>query len=378
MPIRVLKKDKKEDQKEDQKEKSKGSSILNIFKSYGKYDGKPVELKRGGLSAKQKKIAAKAPPPDKIDAKDFAVLKAEKAKGRGMGLQDESIKPGKVMKAKTGKQIVKEFKASLKGIDESFKDKVHPMKKQRLLDRSTVMTKAKYGKMMKARYGKAVKTELKADPTKPISSVAPKASDVLKKKKLPGRVGTALGIASMMVPAAYAAAKQYKDYKAAKNRDEAKVKKMAGGMAKKYSEGMSYKDMAPYGGKYAKKKNEMKATASENVKRLTTQPDAYDPEARYLVGEKKKRNSTIQTIRKTTDQVNLKEAASKLKEQAGPGFNVSINTKADLIEKRLIRPKRMSGRMGGGMMQKPMGYKSGTMVKARGCKLGRTRPTKMY
>ena len=26
---------------------------------------------------------------------------------------------------------------------------------------------------------------------------------------------------------------------------------------------------------------------------------------------------------------------------------------------------------------KPMGYKSGTMVKARGCKLGRTRPTKI-
>ena len=40
------------------------------------------------MSPKQKKIAAKAPPPDKIDAKDFAVLKAEKAKGRGMGLQE--------------------------------------------------------------------------------------------------------------------------------------------------------------------------------------------------------------------------------------------------------------------------------------------------
>jgi hypothetical protein len=91
-------------------------------------------------------------------------------------------------------------------------------------------------KVIKAKYGKAVKTELKAD-TKPISSVAPKASDILKKKKLPGRIGTALGIASMMVPAAYAAAIQYKDYKAAKNRDEAKVKKMVGGMAKKYSVG---------------------------------------------------------------------------------------------------------------------------------------------
>jgi len=33
--------------------------------------------------------------------------------------------------------------------------------------------------------------------------------------------------------------------------------------------------------------------------------------------------------------------------------------------------------MGGGMMQKPMGYTKGTMVKARGCKLGRTKPTKI-
>jgi hypothetical protein len=57
------------------------------------------------MSPKQKKLAAKAPPPNKIDAKDFAVLKAEKAKGRGMGLQDESIKPGKVMKARMGKDV---------------------------------------------------------------------------------------------------------------------------------------------------------------------------------------------------------------------------------------------------------------------------------
>jgi hypothetical protein len=34
-------------------------------------------------------------------------------------------------------------------------------------------------------------------------------------------------------------------------------------------------------------------------------------------------------------------------------------------------------KMSGGMMQKPMGYRTGTMVKARGCKLGRTRPTKI-
>ena len=34
-------------------------------------------------------------------------------------------------------------------------------------------------------------------------------------------------------------------------------------------------------------------------------------------------------------------------------------------------------KMGGGMMQKPMGYSKGVSVKARGCKLGRTRPTKI-
>jgi hypothetical protein len=60
------------------------------------------------MSPKQKKLAAKAPPPNKIDEKDFKVLREEKAKGRGMGLQDEKAKPGKVMKARDGKAIKKD------------------------------------------------------------------------------------------------------------------------------------------------------------------------------------------------------------------------------------------------------------------------------
>lgn len=59
------------------------------------------------LSPKQKKIAAKAGNPNKIEGKDFAVLKAEKAKGRGMGLQDEQLPPGKMVAAKKGKMIKK-------------------------------------------------------------------------------------------------------------------------------------------------------------------------------------------------------------------------------------------------------------------------------
>ena len=36
------------------------------------------------------------------------------------------------------------------------------------------------------------------------------------------------------------------------------------------------------------------------------------------------------------------------------------------------------GKMGGGMMQRPIGmYKTGTMVMARGCKLGRKKATKI-
>ena len=73
------------------------------------------------LSPKQKKTASKAGNPNKIDAKDFAVLKAEKAKGRGMGLEDEKLEPGKeyVEKAKGGMtkgqkkvgKVMREFKA---------------------------------------------------------------------------------------------------------------------------------------------------------------------------------------------------------------------------------------------------------------------------
>jgi hypothetical protein len=352
-------------------------------------------FKKGGLSAGQKKIAAKAPPPNKIDAKDFAVLKAEKAKGRGMGLQDEKIKPGKVMKAKTGKQIVKEFSASLKGIDESFKDKVHPMKKQRLMDRN---------KVIKAKYGKAIKTELKADPTKPISSVAPKASDILKKKKLPGRIGTALGIASMMVPAAYAAAIQYKDYKAAKNRDEAKVKKMVGGMAKKYSVGGG----ADMGAKSdfdkitERTKTYAKAESMKDRDRLTTR-DIQEATKALKPSQRKSRRyaatpgylpkpaigkmgggmmnkpmgyssgSKLMDFIKSgsyTDKYGTKTNVDK----AIKKINLSPKDK-DLATMKPASDKKM---MGGGMMNKPMGYKSGTMVKARGCKLGRTRPTKMY
>ena len=259
MPIRILKKDKNKSEPKkrfdprtgEETNKPGGKDPRTIYRP--KPDVKPTEMKTGGLSPKQKAIASKAPPPDKIDGKDFAVLKAEKAKGRGMGLQDEKIKPGKVMKAALGavalgKAMKDEGKAMPLGFGAVFQKN---KKMKELLGK-------KSGGVMKANKGKM--TPIKKDPTTPVNPFEKRRKQLGGgRSKLPGKIGTALGIGAMMVPAAYAAAKQYKDYKSAKNRDKAKVKKM-----------------------------------------------------------------------------------------------------------------------GGGMMQKPMGYKSGTMVKARGCKLGRSKPTKMY
>lgn len=81
--------------------------------------------KGGGadMSTKQKAIAAKAPPPNVLDGKDFAVLREEKAKGRGMGLQDEKLKPGKVMKARYGKSIKSNSDLRAKAIAYAQKEK---------------------------------------------------------------------------------------------------------------------------------------------------------------------------------------------------------------------------------------------------------------
>ena len=108
--------------------------------------------KGGGadMSTKQKAMAAKAPPPNVLDGKDLAVLREEKAKGRGMGLQDEKLKPGKVKKAFMGLAVEAMKKAKDKGA-----------KPIELLSPLAMAKRffTKGGKVMKARYGKSVKTD---------------------------------------------------------------------------------------------------------------------------------------------------------------------------------------------------------------------------
>ena len=104
------------------------------------------------LSAKQKKIASKAGDPNKIDAKDFAVLKAEKAKGRGMGLQDEQLPPGKMVAAKKGKMIKKA--KDMSKLHENRETTMEEGKETMMESKGYKETKS--GKMVKAEEGKMI------------------------------------------------------------------------------------------------------------------------------------------------------------------------------------------------------------------------------
>ena len=273
------------------------------------------------LTGGQAKIAAKAPPPNKIDEKDFAVLRAEKAKGRGMGLQDEKVQPGKVMKANKGKSAMVPLK---KGYSKTLGvfptiNKVKPSVGGSGMGKGTDKVSTK------------------------------KAEDFMKRRKELGGAGKALKatkIGKMLLPVAAAgvAAQQYLKSKM-KKKDEPK-QKMGGGMMKKYSKG---------GGADSGRIGEIKS-------RLAVAADKVD-------GFRKARGKVSpRDYDKITERIKTYALAASMKDK-------------DRLTDRDIKKASslVKGKMGGGMIapsQRP-GYSKGTMVKARGCKLGRTRPTKI-
>jgi hypothetical protein len=456
-------------------------------------DKKPKTMKKGGLSAGQKKIAAKAPPPDKIDAKDFAVLKAEKAKGRGMGLQDESVQPGKVQKAFLGKMI----KGAGKSIGRLFGAKksatatpgtvtmsksgiggeggMLPQLLQKAIDDGIIkpaskgrMMKAKRGKFLERRMalaagkskagiaglGKAFSKTIGVIPLvgKPISSgsttmggmsfsdkakmvdegkinkatgkftsmEALRDADKFKKRRMALAAGekalkaSRIGKIALGIGAAGVAASQY--LKSKMKKDEPK-KKMVGGMAKKYSVGggmmnkpmgyssgsklMDFIKSGSYTDKYGTKTNVDKAIKKINLspkdKDLATMKPASDKKMMgggmmqrpmgYKHGTKPGAGplgaaGLRQPTKENIDQI--------IKDQKFPPISVYTEDKKK-PQKPFPVPslynnnkKPSAGRIREDeprAKKKPsniFGYKSGTMVKARGCKLGRTRPTKMY
>ena len=240
---------------------------------------------------------------NKIDAEDFKILKAEKAKGRGMGLQDEKVKPGKVMKARKGKLV--------------------PLKK---------------------------------DSTKPINPFAKQALD--KGKKIIGKGGRIGAAAAMLGLAGAGAAKLGQTIgrkyfgdptKGEKNKMskpiKGKNKKMGGGMMKKYSKG---------GGADTGRVGELKSKIAV----------ATDKLKKHFQKRKRRPDYIKPPERKSMIPADVAETARSVASFTPTGMGQQI-------------AKKLTGKMGGGMMQKPMGYKSGTSVKVK-CKLGRNKPTKMY
>jgi len=341
------------------------------------------------MSPKQKKLAAKAPPPNKIDAKDFAVLKAEKAKGRGMGLQDEKIKPGKVMKANKGRfsKIPLAGKATSVGST--------TMKGMKFSDKAKMVDAGKINKAT----GKFTSMEALRES---IGYRPGESTDKFNKRrmKLAGATkalkATKVGKIALGVGAAGVAASQYLKSKMNKKKDV--KKKMGGGMMKKYSVG---------GGADSGKVGEMKSRIAVTVDRLkkahkNTMGRRSGPmgnrltdndmeKIKNLVGKNKAArpmgyskgggydSGTPGKVRDMLNSTVIKEKGKFAKLFGGKPTKRKMD---ELVEigipkvKKIITSKKY---MGGGMIaqsQRP-GYSKGTMVKARGCKLGRTRPTKI-
>jgi hypothetical protein len=422
-----------------------------------KFDASRIAKKAGGgMSAGQAKLAAKAPPPNKIDAKDFAVLRAEKAKGRGMGLQDEKVKPGKVMKAKVGKSIdAKKFMKTIgvfpkvssgaggKGSGTGGRFSKIPLAGKATSVGSTTMKGMKFSdkaKMVDAgKINKATGKFTSMEALRESIGYRPgESTDNFNKRRMAlaaaKKAAKATTIGKIFLPIATAgvAAQQYLKSKMNKKKDV--KKKMGGGMMKKpmgYVTGGGMDAGGP--------KGRLMAYAKENMikdkDRLTLRDKAMIKEVKNM--DKSAYPAYERYYKKLTSTKKMgggmmkkpmgykhgtyagkgplggsalppagRPASQEQNKKKGPGLivmmpvkegpaNQNTTIKTVKVKNRDELKKTLSSRMSGGMMKKyskggamkkgymgggmmkPMGYKSGTMVKARGCKLGRTRPTKI-
>ena len=291
------------------------------------------KFSKGGLKGNQKKLDKNNN--NRIDAQDFKILKQEKAKGRGMGLQDEKVQPGKVMKAKRGDFM--ERRKQLMGIN-SVMPKVGSGPKA---GRSGL---GKLGKAGRLGVAGAVLGAAGAGAAKLGQTIGRKLDKVMKERK-------------------------------ARKRDEAKVKKMGGGMMNKpmgYSKGGGYDAGVP--GKVRDVVNKYTRVGSRLFgERLTKR----DMDMLKEVGTKK--ISKMFGSKKFSkgggaDTGTIGEAKSKLATIGNP-----FKRQRPKLEAPKRAPMKPLKKMGGGMIgasQRP-GYSKGTMVMARGCKLGRKKATKI-
>jgi hypothetical protein len=330
---------------------------------------------------------------NRLDAQDFKILRAEKAKGRGMGLQDEKVKPGKVMKAKRGSGLDLPVIKSVKPEAKKNPSKTNPNKK-----RFSSMEE-----MRKAKGFKPGETPAEFNKRKAMLRRSVEAAKATRLGKIIAPIALAGVGAVQYLKSKMKKEESMRDRKKQPLKMKDKMEKKMGGGMMKYSEG---------GG----------ATTSNKPQRLLKR---FTPEESKKMMEDPKRK---ERLKKLMEAEKRKMAGRQSKPGPSNGSNIGDSILFKKGDKFMVIPKKMGGgmmqrpmgykkgspenpmkeerfqrtrqaaiakvigkenvgdprkverpskKMGGGMMNKPMGYRSGKSVKVK-CKLGRNKPTKMY
>jgi len=304
--------------------KPRGKDPRTIYKPEN-IKPKPITKKTGGLTGGQKNLDKNKN--NRIDAQDFKILKAEKAKGRGMGLQDESIKPGKVQKAFLGKMI----KGAGKSIGRLFGKK----KSATATPGSVAMSKS--GKGMGGKLPQLLQKAIDDGIIKPASK-----GRMMKASKGggadAGRAGSIKGINAVL---------KDKAERRFNVPDKTDIKKQKASVTKL--------------------KQQARRSRLEKMKERQTGRPVYERMGGGMMKKYSKGGGAD-----TGKMGELRSKISVAMDRAKKGMGSRPKLKAP--ERGPMKPMK---KMGGGMMQRPMGYSKGTMVMARGCKLGRKKPTKI-
>ena len=331
------------------------------------------------LKGNQKKIDKNKN--NRIDAEDFKILKAEKSKKK------------KVFGAKTGMSFDEKMKAVEQG----------------KIDKKT----GKFTSMNAMRESKGFKPGESAQDFNKRRQAISRLGKAAKATKI-GKI--ALGVGALGVAASQLIKKKMQEKKENKKMGgglaaaTAKLKaqgRMGGGMMKKYSVGGGLDMGGPKGKIMQSIKNKKK-----NSERLTRRDKQFlednakgIPTKAYMGGGMMKKYSTggDSKLKDDTFKPIFKKSEGAKKELAFEQIDSALSQKnigsggmsrrglmkvvdAAADDKQLERslrkrlrdtPTKENKKMGGGMMNKPMGYKSGKSIKVK-CKLGKNKPTKLY
>ena len=335
---------------------------------------------------------------NRIDAEDFKLLRDGK-------------RMGGVMKAKRGKLTFDEkFKMQERGLTDKKTGKLIPPHERALkgLKTSEVKKMAKTGlnpKLETPKPGKFLSQSM-IDKNKKTTKL--EARSFLERRGITDRAlraakATRVGKIAAGVAGAGLAAKAFLDKKRKEAQEKKKNKKMGGGMMKRpgYKKGKAIMIIAI--GKPKKKMGGGLAAATERLKAQGKMGGGMMKPQKANLGllMRKKRKATpgmkmvesspggFGLLGRLAKKVGLSQGGGadtgkvgEMKSRATVGLG-RIERQRENLKKRIkgtpTFKKLVDKKMGGGMMQPAMPmYKKGTMIKARGGGIAKTKPTKMY